>query len=161
MSEYNPTAAEVFQDLCSYFDKIELHYETIDGKYVKFSVKGEDLPIDLSVGVQEKPGLICLYGLLPFKAPEEKVVEICMVLALINNRLAAGRFEFDFSHRTISFSMTLFYKEVRMTHSLYELLVMGSCKVIDDYNDKLLLLCKGLTSFEDFLNEELNGGAKA
>lgn len=161
MSEYNPTAAEIFRDLCSYLDNNNWHYETVDGKYIKLGAKGEDLPIELSIGVQENPGMIRLYSFMPFKATQEKMVEICMALALINNRLSTGRFEIDLSDYTINFSMNLFYEGVQMTHNLYELMLIGSCRAIDDYNDKLLMLCKGLMTFESFLKEELDGGAKA
>lgn len=112
---------------------------------------GEDLPIGIDIFVNAERQLVVLFSRLPIVVGAEKQVEMSVVLSVINSFLAAGSFDFDLKNGCIFFRMTQSFIDSTLGKGALKYMLFGSCKIIDDYNDKLLLLAKGALSFESFL----------
>ena len=72
----------------------------------------------------------------------------------MNDRLVDGSFDFDMAEGRISFRLTTSYIESILGKKLFEYMLMVSASTIDEYNDKFLMISKGMISFEQFLDSE-------
>ena len=77
--------------------------------------------------------------------------EIDSDISVINNNLVDGCFDYDLSDGTIIFRMTNSYLESEVSRELFEYMLFLSFTTVDEYNDKLMMLSKGLISLAQFL----------
>ncbi len=143
---------EVYETVCAMFDDKGFHYDRHDEDHVIHCiVSGEDIPMEILFDVLDKRQLVRLISPMPFQVPDDKRVDIALAITAVNDRLADGSFDFDMAKGRISFRLTESYIESILGKQLFEYMLMVSASTIDDYNDKFLMISKGVMTLEQFL----------
>ena len=65
-----------------------------------------------------------------------------------------GSFDFDYESGEMYYRMTASFIGSDIGEGLFRYMISMAGKVVDRYNDKLLAVCKGYLSLDDFIKEE-------
>ena len=124
-----------------------------ENQVFSLSVVGKDIPMRLRIGVSEKQETIIIYSTLPIEVSKSQNETVSMAVAAINYKLINGCFEYDEEDCAIYFRMTESYRDSEISAEMIKYLIRCSLLTVDDYNDKLLLLCRGLLTLEEYEKE--------
>lgn len=145
-------AKAVFATLCQALDNHEWHYTKDEEKLsIECGAQGEDLPMEINIHVDTERLLVLLLSHIPFAIQEDKRLDVAIAISAINNTLVDGCFDYNVASGAIFFRMTNSFIESKISEEVLTYMLMCSCSTIDDYNDKLLMLSKGMVSIEQFL----------
>lgn len=148
-------AQNVFADLCKALDSNNWKYKKDETKLkIQCGARGDDLPIDLTILVDAKRDVVRVISMMPMKVPEDKRLEMAVAVSLVNNKLVHGCFDLDMGEGHMFFRMTNSFRDSTLSEELYMYLVLCTCKTVDEYNDKFLMISKGMLSLEQFLKLE-------
>ena len=147
-------AKTVYADLCAALERREWHYQKHeDDLVVTFGVAGEDIPMEFVLAVDAERQLLRVFSRLPFSVPEDKRMELAIATCVASTGLADGCFDYDIAKGTIEFRLTASFRESKIGDGLFEYLVGCSAAVVDEFNDRFLLLIKGVISINDFISK--------
>ena len=150
-------AQKVYETMCNTLDSLEWNYQKNEENLsIRCGAQGDDLPMDISIRVDADRQLIILLSLLPFVVSEEKRLEVAIATSVANNGLVDGSFDFDVTDGHMFFRMTSSFIESEIGNELFAYMIMVSCHTIDDYNDRFLMLAKGMMTVQDFMAKENN-----
>ncbi len=150
-------AQKVYETLCTTLDSLEWKYQKNEENLrIDCGAQGEDLPMEISIRVDADRQLIILLSHLPFVVSEEKRLEVAIATSVANNGLVDGSFDFDVTDGHMFFRMTSSFIESEIGNELFTYMIMVSCHTIDDYNDRFLMLAKGMMTIQDFMAKENN-----
>ncbi len=121
---------------------------------IKCGARGDDLPIDLFIKMFERLQLVQVFSPLPFTVKEDKRLDMAVAMAAVNNKIVDGCFELDISDGTALFRMTYRYPDELPNAEVVQYLMLCTCQTVDEYNDKFLMLAKGMLSLEQFIAAE-------
>ena len=145
----------MYETICAMYDDKGFHYERHDEDHViTCTVNGDDIPMDILFAVRDERQIVQLLSPMPFRVPEDKRVEMALAITVVNDKLIDGSFDYDLSKGRISFRLTASYIESILGKELFEYMLMVSAATVDEYNDKFLMISKGLLSFDQFLANE-------
>jgi len=113
--------------------------------------RGDDLPVDVLMKVDEERMLVALYSKLPYVVPEDKRVELALAISAINYALVDGCFDYNPFNGNIVFRLTTSIMESLISKEAFEYMLLVSCQTVDIYNDKLLMVIKDVMSLEDLM----------
>lgn len=148
-------AQKAYQTLCDALDANDWKYQKHpENLFVTCGARGDDLPMDLVIVVFEENQAVQVRSRLPMKVSEEKRAEMAVALAVANYGLVHGCFDFDVSEGDINFRITNTLHGCVLSQEAWMYLVYCACSTIDDYNDKLLMLSKGMLTLEKFVEME-------
>ncbi len=153
MSDANKlkNAQNVFKTLCEMLDEKKVHYDKHEDELVvTFIMGGKDIPMQLIINVDEERELIRLISPIPVVFEEDKRVEAAIATCQANYYLADGSFDYDFEQGEITFRLTSSYIDSLISKDLLEYMVVITGIAVDEYNDKFLMLAKGMISVQDF-----------
>ena len=137
-------AKAAFDTLCDMLDEREWKYDKDEDNFqIDTGASGEDLPMPIRINVEPDRDLITLLSHMTFDVPEDKRVEMAIAVSAINYRLVDGSFDYDVVGGTLVFRMTSSYRESLMGKEMFAYMLYVSCRTVDDYNDKLMMLAKG------------------
>ncbi len=146
-----------FATLCQALDNNEWNYKKNEENLsIECGAQGEDLPMDLSINVDPERMIVLLISHMPFVVQEDKRLEMAIAVSAVNNTLVDGSFDYDVSTGHMFFRMTNSFLESKIGQEVFAYMLYCSCHIIDDYNDKFLMLAKGMISIEKFLESEQN-----
>ncbi len=146
-------AKEVYNTLCKALNTKQWNYEKHpEDMVVTFSSVGDDIPMDFVVFIDAERSLVRMMSKLPFKFGEDKRVEGAIATSCANYRLADGSFDYDYSKGEVVFRLTATFKDSLISEELLLYMVACSCYTVDEYNDKLLMVAKGLISIDQFIS---------
>ena len=77
-----------------------------------------------------------------------------VAVSIANYGLVDGSFDYNIVSGKIYFRMTNSFIDSTVSKDLIMYLILCSCKTIDDYNDKFLMLSNGTISLEKFIESE-------
>lgn len=159
MEEQNLQQALVALDtVCAMFDDRDWRYDKdVENLEVRCKATGDDLPIDIRFKVDAKREVVMFLSSLNFNVPEEKRAELSVATNIINNAIVAGSFDYSYQDGTIAFRLVNSYCDSLISKEVYDYMLVVGCQTVDEYNDKLLMICKGVMSLEDlskFIGEE-------
>ncbi len=141
----------VYKTLCDMMDERELHYEKTPEKLsVHFIMSGDDIPMDVVAVIDAERELIRMFSVLPFAFSEEKRAEGAIATCQANYKLVDGSFDYDIRDGRIIFRMTSSYVQSLISKELLAYMIACLCWTVDEYNDKFLMIDKGMLSIEDF-----------
>lgn len=150
-------AQNVYSNICSMFEDMNFNHERDDEKLViRSTVHGDDIPMDIVIIVNPDAQTVSFFSPMPFKVPDDKISEMAIAIAVANNGLRNGSFDFDISDGKIIFRMTACYIDSILGKELYRMMLIISSNTIDRYNDKFLMLSKGMISLEQFAASDKN-----
>ena len=146
-------AKQVYEAIISMLDKRNWSYDRHDEDLVISSgVKGDDLPINFILAVNAKNQVVSFLSRLPFTMSEEKMVDGAIACCIANNRLVDGSFDYDVTNGNITFRLTTCYRDSDISESVFEYMIMVASMTVDNYNDKFLMISKGMMSVDQLLN---------
>ncbi len=161
MKEDYEEGAKIFSKLCDYFTRKELEYHILDTQEEGISVltaclSGDDLPMDIAMAVNACDNLLIFTSLLPVTFDKAKIKDGALAVCMVNNDLNDGHFDLNVDSGEISFRLCNRWTDSNVGDDIFAYLLQmgGSC--VDVYNDKFLLLSKGMISIED-LDKFING----
>ena len=145
-------AAKVYHDFCKMMDDEEWTYEGNEEKLsIVCGAVGEDLPIELNIRMDVDRQLVLVLSRLPYNIPEEKRIDVAVAVSVINDTLVDGNVEFDLMEGRVFFRMTNRYMDSNLSSEVYKYLLYCASQTIDAFNDKLLMLSKGIIDVEQFI----------
>jgi hypothetical protein len=146
-------AKEVYASMCKVLEDLNWKHEQDQEKMcLRFTVRGDDIPMSFVLYVDPKPGFIRLISWLPFEITKEKMIDAAVATCAINFRLKNGTFDFDLSDGSIGFRLSQAYFDSSIGNDVLKHMVFLSCHIVDEYNDKYMMLSKGSMSLKDFLD---------
>lgn len=156
MEELNMAKAqEVFDLLCRTLDNRGLRYDKIEEDLmIKSVVNGEDIPIHFYMRVNPRNELVSFISWLPFKVQEDKRLDMALAICATNYGFADGCFDYNIEDGTIIFRLTSSYKDSMLSEALIDYMFMLSALTVDSYNDKYLMISKGLMTVQQFIELE-------
>lgn len=149
-------AANAFAVLCDTLDARSWNYskdEVNGNNLVRFGVNGDDIPMDLIIVVDTDRALLRVLSQLPVKFPEDKRVEGAIAACIVSNNFADGNFDYDLNDGSVTYRMTASYRDCEIGQELCAYLVDCTCSMVDKYNDKFLMLAKGMIELDAFLDD--------
>ena len=155
-------AREVFNTLHGFLDHVDFTFTIVDddpeddGKMVlRFTMNGDDLPMEFIFIVDADKELISVYSPMSFKVPDDKRMDMALAICVGSRGLPDGSFDYNIMKGTIAFRQTVSIRgDGEIGEALfYYLLKMGG-DIVDRYNDRFFAIAKGMMSVEDFIAAE-------
>lgn len=148
------TADQVYKTLCNALDARKWSYEKHEeDRSVMFSVKGDDLPMDFLVFIDEERQLIRLYSPLPFEFEEKKLLEGAIAACVASNSIADGNFDINISEGKIIYRINASYRNSIIGEGLMQYLIDCACSTMDKYNERFFAINKGVLGLDRFIEE--------
>lgn len=148
-------ARNVFNTLCEMLDEKNFHYDKHEEDLtITFGMNGEDIPMQFVVNIDAKRELVRLLSPLPLAFDEDKRVDAAVATCQINYRLADGSFDFDFKTGRVLFRMTSSFTDSLISKDLFEYMIAVAGYTVDEYNDKLFMLAKGMIPVDEFFKKK-------
>jgi len=153
MDEKLTKAKKVFATLCAALDSIDWHYDKDeDDLTIESGARGDDLPMDVNFKINSERQISILFSKLPYKIEESQRLALALAVAKVNNAMVDGFFDYDITTGNIYFKLTSSFVDCEVSEELFLYMLRLSLAMIDEYNDKFLMLSKGVISITDFLN---------
>lgn len=147
----------VYRMFCNALDGNDWKYRKDDENLrIECGAQGDDLPMELSANFDVDKQLMMILSHLPFVIAEDKRIDIAVAISVINNMMVDGCFDYDVGTGHIFFRVTNSYWDSVMSEDVCLELLYKACQTIDEYNDKLLMIAKGMISIEQFLQSVNN-----
>lgn len=147
-------STNVYNSLCAMLDARNIRYvKHPEDLSVTFTMQGEDIPMNFILLVDADRELVRLMSPLPVTFDPSKRVEGAIATSQINYSLADGNFDFDFKTGRVVFRLTSSFVDSIISQELLEYMIGVSWYVVDEYNDKLLMLSKGTLPLDAFLTK--------
>lgn len=157
MAEQKQLALDTFATLCQALDNNDWKYKKDEEKLiVECGAQGDDLPMEITIHVDAERQIVLLFSKLPFAIQEDKRLDVAIAVSAVNNALADGSFDYDVTNGRMYFRMTNSFMDSVLSEEVFAYMLYCSCKTIDDYNDKFLMLAKGMLDMEKFLADVMN-----
>ena len=148
-------AKTVYETACQALSNRDWKYTRHDDDLtLSFGARGDDLPMDFVLIVNPKAQVISLISPLPYKIAQDKRVDGSLAVNVANYGLINGTFDYDISDGEIRFRICSSYRDSLIGEELINYMVMLAAGTIDDYNDKFLMISKGMWSIQDFIKWE-------
>ena len=152
--KYLEQAKATYATLCQAFDNHKWHYEKDEEELtITCEAQSDDLPMEVTVRVDPERRVVLLLSLVPFVVEEDKRIDVAIAVSEINKRLVDGCFDYDVLSGHMFFRMTNSFIESKIGEDVFSYMLLSSCHVIDKYNDKFMLLGRGLITVEQFLEK--------
>ena len=153
MEEKMIRAKEMYDQLCKAIDARNWTYtKKEEDLVVLFSVTGEDIPMHFIIRIDPNRYLVRLTSPLMFKIPENKRIEGAMAACAASYGLADGSFDYDSADGTVAFRMTATYRDSAIGDHMFQYMISCACHVVDEYNDKFLMLGAGKVDVDAFFH---------
>ncbi len=144
-------AKREFDTLCRTLDEREWHYDKHEEDMtISCGVSGDDIPMRLIIRIMPERQLAQVLSPLPFDIPEDKRVDVAMATTMINDKLANGSFDFDLASGRTVFRLTSAFMNCNLSTEVYDYMIGVSAATVDEYNDKIMMLCKGMLDLSAF-----------
>jgi hypothetical protein len=147
-------AKAVFDSLVQHLNDINLKFEAkeLEERYmIKFNMGGDDIPMRFFIYVNPVHQIITLHSPQPVTFPADKIDEACKALCAINYRLSDGDFQIDIRDGEVLFNMSNCYAGSLISTEVFNYMLGMSINIVDEFNDKLLLLSKGLIDLDTLM----------
>lgn len=122
-----------------------------DMHLMKCKITGDDLTMQLNIVVRADQQVAAVYSPMPFDVPEDKRLEMAVAITAVNYGLYEGSFDYDIKTGNIVFRLSNCFKGGAFNETLPEHMIFRSLRIVDHYNDKLLVLANGTITLERFL----------
>ncbi len=146
---------KVYGEIRKILDKMDWKYTPHDDDLIISSgIKGEDLPIEFLIVVNDERNVVQYISKLPFNMPEDKRVDGAVIVAVANYGLVNGSFDYDINDGEIRYRLTQSYLDGMPTQELIEYMIGASSSTVDNYNDRFFMIAKNMMTVSDFIKKE-------
>lgn len=143
-----------FDTLCKALEHHDWHFKKDEENLtIECGAQGDDLPMEITIVVDLERMLIILMSHLPFVMPDDKRIDAAVAVSAVNYALVDGSFDYDIKSGHMIFRMSNSFRESLVGEELFMYMILVSCHTIDEYNDKFLMLSKGMLSLEQFIEK--------
>ena len=150
-------AKVTFATLCQALENHQWHYKKDeDALSIECTARGDDLAMNITIKVDADRMLVRLISHMPFMIQEDRRLDVAVAVSAINNSLVDGSFDYDVKSGHLFFRMTNSFLESKISEEVFSYMLFCSCKTIDEFNDKFLMLAKGMISIQQFLSTVAN-----
>lgn len=149
-------AKVVYDSLVAHLNSIKLNFEAkeLEDRYmIKFNMSGDDIPMRFFIYVNPDKQLITLHSPLPVTFAADKRDLACKALCAINYRLSDGDFQIDIRDGEVLYNMSNCYAGSLISSDVFNYMLGMSINIVDEFNDKLLMLSKGLIDLDTMLKD--------
>lgn len=146
-------AKAILDNLVQHLHDIKLNFsqEELEDRFViRFNMNGDDIPMRFFIYVNPKHQLLTLHSPMPVTFPQDKIDLGCKAVCAINYRLTDGDFQIDIRDGEVLYNMSNCYAGSLISTEVFNYMLGMSINIVDEYNDKLLMLSKGLIDFDTF-----------
>lgn len=152
MANYNAKALAVFDTVCRTIDSENLKYNADKDKLIVFlSAKGEDLPINVLFKVDAEREVLTVHSLLDTQVEDDKRIEFAVAVNAANYALVNGSFDYSIEDGRIVYRMAQPYLDVGVSENIVQYMLYCVFSTVDEYNDRFLMLDKGMIDIEKFV----------
>ena len=149
--ENSQQAQSTFEALCFALTKLEWDYnKNLSELQITTTVWGDDIPMEIVVTTESEKQRVILSSVIPVEVADNREADIALALSMINTNLAYGSFKYNIAQKKIYFQLVSRFDGCEMSTSVFEQILTHSVKIIDNYNDKLLLLADNLMTLDEF-----------
>ncbi len=149
--ENSQKAQSTFEALCFALTKLEWNYDkNLSELQITTTVWGDDIPMEIVVTIESGKQCAVLSSVIPFEVADNKEADIVLALSMINSNLAYGSFKYNLAEKKVYFQLVSRFNGCEISTSVFEQILTYAVKIIDDYNDKLLLLADNLMTLDEF-----------
>lgn len=150
-------ANSVYETICKSLDARDWKYKRFDEDLtISCGARGDDLPMDIVIVVNPRAQVVSVISPMPYKISEDKRVDGALAVCVANYGLINGSFDYDLSDGEIRFRLVSSFRESILSEELFDYMVMVTASTVDDYNDKFLMISKGMLSVVQFVEWENN-----
>ena len=147
-------AKYLYDWMCKYLEEKKWKFQKEeDDLAIHFMVSGDDFPMIFYMHIDSDRELIRMISLLPFKFDEDKRLDGAIATCYITNQLADGSFDYNIKTGSVLFRMTASFANSKIGTDLIDYMIDCSAYTVDEYNDKLFALNKGMISIADFISK--------
>ena len=147
-------AQTIYEKLCRVLDGYDWQYEKNDEtRSIKCGFRGEDIPIELNIEVDVERTLVLVISCMSYTIQEDKRLDLAIAISAVNSTLVDCCFDYDISKGNIFFRMANTFLDRELSETLLAYMLVVSCHHIDSFNDKFLMISKGMLSIEQFLSD--------
>ena len=147
-------AEQVYQLFKQHLDSKSFHYDGHDNeRIISLTAQGEDFPMPVIIRVIAERQVIQIISPIPGAFPEEKRVDAAVAVATINNRLMNGCFDLDMSDGAVRFRLCQSFFGIEISEEVIIYLLTILFATVDEFNDSLLMMSKGLISLDQFIEK--------
>lgn len=153
--EKKKEAKIVYDNLVKHLHDIQLNFtneEQEDRYVIKFNMSGDDIPMRFFIYVNPNHQLITLHSPIPVTFKEDKLDLGCKAICAINYRLTDGDFQIDVRDGEVLFNMSNSYAGSLISKDVFDQMLGMSINIVDEFNDKLLMLAKGMMDFDTLMS---------
>lgn len=144
-------AKAVFGTLCKSLDDRKWSYDKDEDRMmINTSVRGDDIPIQLRYIVDADKFIVNIYSYFPFDIPEDKRIEAALAATIVNDNLAFGSIDYNIAKDVMVFRLSTFFMDSLISVELLSYMTSLATAIVDKYNDKFLMLGKGMLTYKDF-----------
>lgn len=147
-------AKAVFDSLVNHLNNIHLNFaqEELEDRFViRFNMSGDDIPMRFFLYVNPNQRIITLHSPQPVTFSGDKLDIGCKAICAINYRLSDGDFQIDVRDGEVLFNMSNSYADSLISDEVFNYMLGMSINIVDEFNDKLLMLSKGLIDLDTLL----------
>ena len=148
-------ALKVYNTMIQALDARNWNYKRDEAKnLVHFSVNGEDIPIKFIMWIDEDRQVIRILSPMAFTFPEDKRIEGAIAACHASYALSDGSFDYDLSDGQVTYRLVHAFHESEIGENLIQYMISCTCVLVDEYNDRFLMLAKGMIDLQTFLSKE-------
>lgn len=149
-------AQKMYNIFCQALDANDWKYrENEEELQIECGAQGEDLPMELVIRMDVPMQVIQVFSCLPYTIPEDKRLDVAVAVSTVNNKLVHGCFDYNIADGRLFFRMNGSFRDFLLSQESCAYMLYCTCTTIDNYNDKLLMMSKGMLKLEDFLKAEV------
>jgi len=143
------------QTVCRSLDSHNLKYSKNESEFrIEFNMSGDDIPMSFILIVDAERQVFRLISPFPFKTPEDKRLDMAIAVSMVNNTLVVGAFSYDIGDGSLHFRVTNSFHGSLIGEDTFGFLLYAAVTLIDKYNDRFMMLAKGMISLEQFMENE-------
>ena len=147
-------AAQVYQLIKSHLSSKGMKFEPHDDdKVITMTAQGEDLPMPLLIRVIGDREVLHISSPLPGRIPEDKRIDTAVALAAINNHLMNGNFDLDLDSGLVVYRVCQSFHDNDISEEQIHYLLAIVFITMDEYNDTLFMMAKGMLTLEQLLEK--------
>lgn len=145
-------AAAAFEAITGFMDEAKLKYDSESDKNVAFvTITGDDFPVTLMFSVSAEKQRVETYSQMPFEIKPDRSVDVAIALAAINSRIAYGKFCLYIDKGLCTYENSEYITGLDGFSTEYGKSLVGPAySIVEEYNDKLYAINKGLLTVKDF-----------
>lgn len=148
-------AETIFNTLCEALNDRKWKYDKHpEDNVVHFVVGGEDIPMEFVIHIDAERELVRMMSQLPFTFSEAKRLDGAIATSQANYKLVDGNFDYDFATGKIFFRLTSSFRGSLISKDLLNYMIDGSCYMVDEFNDKFLMIDKGMLTVDDVFRKK-------